>query len=327
MAERASDRLLRMLGMVAYLERRDDVPVDELAALFGVPPEQVLRDVDTIWMTGTPGYLPDDLVDFDATAYEEGVLRLVEARGLTRPLRLGGREAVALVAALRAMEASLGLALDDERARVLRSALAKVNAAAGDAAAAVEVQLPAAADPTVAGAIGDAVARGRRLRIRYVDARDVASEREVDPVRLLTEDDRSYLLAWCRSSLGERLFRVDRVVEAVVLDEPAEDHRLPERTAVFRPGAAEGDLVTLHLASPGRWVAETAPAEAVRDLPDGSFEVDLRVVQPAWLRHVLVQAADVVVDVRPEQVARDAAAFARAALAAYEPLRPGPEGG
>ncbi len=325
MAERASDRLLRMLGMVAYLDSHEDVPVVDLAAQFGVTPEQVLADVDTLWVTGTPGYLPYDLIDFDATAYERGVVTLVEARGMTRALRLGGREAVALVAALRAMAASLGPALDDERAAVLRSALDKVTAAAGDAAAAVDVQMPAAAAPQVAAAIGDALVRRRRLRIRYVDAGDRTSEREVDPVRLVTEDERSYLLAWCHSSQGERLFRVDRVVEAEVLGRPAEEHPLPERAEVFQPDT--GDAVTLHIASQGRWIAETTPAEAVRDLPDGSFEVDLRVVQPAWLRHLLLQAAHAVLDVRPAAVAHDAAAFARRALAAYGPLLPTGEGG
>jgi len=315
MAERASERLLRLLGMVAYLDRHEDVPIEALAAQFGVTPEQVWADIDTLWVTGTPGYLPYDLIDFDATAYEQGVVRLVEARGMTRPLRLGGREAVALVAALRAMEASLGGALDDERAAVLRSALAKVSAAAGDAATAVDVDLPPTLTPAVAHAVGDAVARRRRLRIRYVDARDVTSDREVDPIRLVSEDDRSYLLAWCRASQGERLFRVDRVVEAEVLDVPAEEHEAPQSAEVFVPG--DGDLVTLHLASTGRWIAETAPVEAVRDLPDGTFEVDLRVVQPAWLRHLLLQAGHAVLAVRPPEVAADAAALARAALAAY----------
>jgi proteasome accessory factor C len=323
MAERASERLLRLLGLVAYLDRHEDVPVDTLAAQFGVKPEQIWADVDTLWVTGTPGYLPYDLIDFDATAYEEGVVRLVEARGLTRPLRLGGREAVALVAALRAMAAALAPSLDDEQAAVLHSALAKVTAATGDAAAAVDIEIPAAASPAIAQAIGDAVTRRRRLRLRYVDARDVTTDREVDPIRLVTEDDRSYLLAWCRASHGERLFRVDRVVGAAVLDVPAEDHDVPAGAGVFVP--AEGDLVTLHLASTGRWVAETSPAEAVRDLADGSFEVDVRVVQPAWLRHVLLQAADAVVSVTPPAVAADAAAFARQALAAYGPLSAPPE--
>ena len=108
MAERASDRLLRMLGMITYLDRHAGVPVEQIAARFAVTPSQVMSDVDTLWMTGTPGYFPHDLIDFDAASYEQGVIRLTESRGMTRPLRLGTREAVVLVAALRAMAAALG---------------------------------------------------------------------------------------------------------------------------------------------------------------------------------------------------------------------------
>ena len=319
MAERASDRLLRMLGEIAYLERHEGVSVARFAEQFGVSTQQAMADIDTLWVSGTPGYLPYDLIDFDATALEQGVVRLVEARGMTRPLRLGAREAVALIAALRAMASSLGPALDEERAAVLASALEKVGSAAGDAAAAVDVDLHAAANPEVAAAVGEALTRRRRLRIRYVDARDEASDRDVDPVRLVSQDERTYLLAWCWSADADRLFRLDRIVAAQVLEAPASDHDVPAGADVFDPGT-EGSLVTLHLASPGRWVAETAPAEAVRNLPDGSFEVDLRVVQPAWLRHLVLQAAHDVLDVRPAAVAAEVAQAAAAALAAYAPL-------
>jgi proteasome accessory factor C len=319
MVERASDRLLRMLGEVAYLQRQGDVTVAELARQFDITPEQAYSDIDTLWVSGTPGYLHDDLIDFDATALESGVVRLVEARGMTRPLRLGPREAVALLAALQALSSSLGSALDDERAAVLASATAKVRAVAGDLAGAVDVDLGSTVAPDVAAAVGEAVTRRRRLVLRYVDARDVTSEREVDPVRLVTQDDRTYLLAWSRAAGADRLFRLDRIVGARVLDEPAEGHDVPDDADVFAPDP-EAALVTLHLASPGRWVAESAPVEAVRDLPDGSFEVDLRIVQPAWLRHLLLQAAHDVLDVRPAQVAADAARVATDALAAYAPL-------
>ncbi len=320
MPERASDRLVRMLGMVAYLERHQDVPVDQVAAQFGVTPEQVMADVDTLWVTGTPGYLPDDLIDFDASAYEQGVVRLTESRGMTRPLRLGPREGVALLAALRSLT-PLRPALDEGRRAVLDSVLAKVQAATGDAAAgvAVEVELQVDAGPGVAEAVGAALAQGRRLRLRYVDASDVASERDVDPVRLVTQDAYSYLLAWSLTSGAERLFRLDRIASATVLDEPSDQHALGQDAEVFQPDAS-GDLVTVRLAGRARWVAETVPVERTRERGDGSFEVDLRVVQPAWLRHLLLQAADDVLEVRPAHVAQDAAAAARAALEAYAPL-------
>jgi len=324
-AERASDRVVRLLGMIAFLDRHEDASVEELARQFGVTTQQVMADIDTLWVSGTPGYLPYDLIDFDFSSYERGVVRLTESRGMTRPLRLSAREGVALVAALRALDAGLGGALDDERAQVVRSALAKLTAAVGDAAGTVDVSLTLAAAPAVATALATSLREGRRLHLRYVNAADVSSERDVDPIRLVTETDRSYLLGWCHAVGGERLFRVDRILAAQVLDEPAEQHPVPPGRGEFSPGD-DGELVTLHLTSHARWVAESTPVQEVRNLPDGSFEVDLRVVSPAWLRHLLLQAAGGVLDVRPASVAADVASVARAALAAYGPLADAPAG-
>ncbi len=315
----ATDRLLRLLGMVTYLDRHGGVPIEQVAQQFGVSTRQVLADVDTLWVTGTPGYWPHDLIDFDAASYDQGVVRLVESRGMTRPLRLGTREAVALVAALRAMREAVAPGLDRARAAVLTSALDKLTAAPGEAAAAVDVRLAVDGAPQVVAALSEALAAQRRLRIRYVTAADVTSEREVDPIRLVTEDDHSYLLAWCHRARDERLFRVDRVLAAEVLDAPATEHPVAGHTQTFTP-SAEDELVTLELASPVRWIAEQVPVESVEDLPDGDFRVALRVAEPAWLRHLLLQVAAHVRSVEPAVVAADAAQAARAALAAYGPL-------
>lgn len=319
MAERAGDRLVRLLGMVAYLGRHEGVQVDELAKQFGVSRSQVVQDVDTLWVTGTPGYWPDDLIDFDVSSMDRGVVRLIESRNMSRPLRLGAREGLVLVAALRALQAALEGTLDDERAQVVASALAKLSAATGELTGAVDVELAVSAPPQVAAALAQGLERHRRMHLRYVDASDVVTERDVDPIRLVAENDRGYLLAWCHASDDERLFRVDRIVAAQVLDVPAALHPVSAGADRFAPGP-EGELVTLHLASTGRWVAEDGPVEAVRNLPDGSFEVDLRVVAPAWIRHLLTQVARDVLDVRPRSLAADVSGAAQAALAAYGPL-------
>lgn len=316
MAEKASDRLLRMLGMITYLDRHAGVPLEQLAHQFGVSTHQVVEDIDTLWVTGTPGYWPHDLIDFDAASYDEGVVRLVESRGMTSPLRLGTREAVALIAALRAMRAVLPTGLDPARAQVLDSALDKLTVATGEAAAAVDVRLSREGAPEVLAALTDAVSRGRRLRLRYVTTADVTSVREVDPIRLVTEDAHSYLLAWCYRASDERLFRVDRVLEATVLDVPVAAHHLSANAATFAP-APDDELVTLELASRVRWIAEQVPVESVENLPDGDFRVALRVADPAWLRHLLLQVAADVRAITPPRVAADAAAAARAALACY----------
>jgi proteasome accessory factor C len=320
-AERADDRLVRLLGIVAYLDGAGPVRLDELARRFGVSPRQVREDVDALWVSGTPGYMPDDLIDFDAFSLDEGLVHLTRARGMTRPLRLGTREAVSLVAALRAMHASPPVQADPERAAVVGSALAKLTAATGEAASAVDVRLAGDGDPEVLAAVSSALADARRLRIRYVNAADVASERDVDPVRLLTQDERTYLVAWCHRAVGRRTFRVDRILAARVLETPAEPHDVdPDvdvTASVLADGGRGAPVATLVLASPARWVAEEVPAESVRDLPDGSFEVRLRVTNPAWLRRLLLSNAPDVRSVAPPEVAADVAAAARAALAAY----------
>lgn len=315
MAEKASDRLLRMLGEITYLDRHAGVRVEELARQFGVSTQQVVADIDTLWVTGTPGYWPHDLIDFDAASYDEGVVRLVESRGMTRPLRLGTREAVALIAALQAMRAVLPAALDASRAAVLTSALDKLTSATGEAAAAVDVRLAVEGVPEVVATVGAALAGSRRLRIRYVTAADVTSVREVDPIRLVTEDEHSYLFAWCHRARDERLFRVDRILEAQMLDAPAV--HAGTRPDWFTPGP-DDELITLELASRARWIAEQIPVEHVENLPDGAFRVALRVADPAWLRHLLLQVARDVRAVSPPRVAADAARAARAALVAYD---------
>lgn len=315
MAERADDRLVRLLGIVAYLDGAGPVPVEELAARFGVSAAQVREDVDALWVSGTPGYWPDDLIDFDADSIEHGVVRLTEARGMTRPLRLGTREAVALVAALRAMRETAAVQADPARAAVVSSALDKLTAATGEAAAALDVRLAPDGDPAVVAAVTSALAAGHRLAIRYVTAADEVSDREVDPVRLVTQDEASYLLAWCHRAQGRRTFRIDRILAARETDVPVEEHDV-DPDVDFTP-TGDAPVATLVLTSAARWIAEEVPTESVRTLPDGTIEVRVRVTNPAWLRGLLLARARHVLSVSPPEVADDVAHVAARALAAY----------
>ncbi|GAA4726944.1 WYL domain-containing protein [Isoptericola chiayiensis] len=322
MAERADDRLVRLLGIVAYLDGAGPVPVEELAQRFGVTPARIREDIDALWVSGTPGYMPDDLIDFDAFSLENGMVTLTQSRGLTRPLRLGTREAVALVAALRAMRSTPAVQAAPGRADVVDSALAKLTAATGEAASAVDVRLGGDEDAAALGALTRALSAGRRVRLRYVDAADVVSVRDVDPWRLLTQDRATYLVAWCHRAGGRRTFRVDRMLSVQVLD-VAVGRVPPERVdvdpvvQVVSDAGESAPVAVLRLASPARWVAEEVPVEQVTDLADGSFEVRLRVTNPAWLRRLVLTNAPDVLGVWPPQVAAEVVEAASAALSAY----------
>lgn len=318
--ESAPDRLARLLALVTYLADNPGVPVADVARHFGVSEARVLADVNLLWVSGTPGYFPDDLIDFSYDELERGVLTLTDARGMHRPLRLGPTEAIALLAAVRALEQLPGV----PGGGAVASVAAKLAAAAGEAAAAasaVDVRLARPSGTDLPELLRAAVRDGRAVHLRYVSSADVVTERDVDPGALLHDGELWYLRAWCRRAQEVRHFRLDRILRAGVLDEPALPH--PELDAVpgAEPALSEADpAVTFELAARSRWVVEGLPVESVEDLPGAWVRVRLRVASPTWLRGLVLGLGPDVRRLEPPELAASVAAHARDALAAYERL-------
>ena len=325
-----TDRVTRLLALVPYLTARPDgVPLAEAARDFGVPERQLRRDLDLLWMCGLPGYGPGDLIDL---AFEGDRVRVTFTAGMVRPLRLTTDEAVALTVALRALLELPGLA---EREAV-STALAKVSAAAGGAADRVTpVALSVDAREQALAIVREGLERKRALHLHYyVPTRDERTERTVDPMRLLLVDGRWYLEAWCRGVEGVRLFRLDRVDDVQVLDEPAapppQAHERDVENGVYQP-APGSPAVRLRLARSARWVADYYPVERVTpvDDPPGGLAVVLRTADLAWARRLVASLGGAAVVDEPAELAQRVAADARAALRRYgvEPQGGAADGG
>lgn len=214
----AADRLPRLLALVPYLLAHPGVATNEVCAVFGVPERQLRADLDLLFLCGLPGHGPGDLIDVN---YYGDRITLSNADELARPLRLTADEALALVVALRTLADVPGVAERDALDRVLAKLENAVAAPGGVPAERVLVSVEAEAE--VLALVRRGLAGGRRLHLRYhVPARDETTERDVDPMRLLLVEGRSYLEAWCRRAEGVRLFRLDRMVAVTVLDEPAQ---------------------------------------------------------------------------------------------------------
>ncbi|RZU31700.1 helix-turn-helix transcriptional regulator [Blastococcus saxobsidens] len=317
-ASATTDRMTRLLALVPYLTARPDgVGLAEAARDFGVTERQVRSDLELLWMCGLPGYGPGDLID---VSFEGDRVRVTFSAGMVRPLRLTTDEAVALVVALRTLLELPGLA---ERDAVSR-ALAKVSAAAGDAAERVTpVAVSVDAREETLAVVRNALEKGRALHLHYyVPTRDERTERTVDPMQLLLVEGRWYLEAWCRRAEGVRLFRLDRVDDVAVLDEPAAPPPQAETRnvddGVYRPGP-EAPAVRLRLARAARWVADYYPVEDITPVedPPGGLAVTVRTADLAWARRLVASlGGDAVVD-EPVEIATQVAAEARTALARY----------
>ena len=97
--------------------------------------------------------------------------------------------------------------------------------------------VPPAAPPDAGAvsALAGATGRSRRVRLRYRSVRREETLREVDPYALLQREGRWYLFGHDHLRRDARLFRLDRVLEAEVLEEPFERPAwLGEPDAVLR---------------------------------------------------------------------------------------------
>jgi proteasome accessory factor C len=308
------DRLPRLLALVPYLLARPGVLVAEVAADFGVPEAQLRRDLELLWMCGLPGHGPGDLIDL---SFEGDSVTVTYDAGMSRPLRLTADEALALVVALRTLAEVPGLAGRD----AVERALAKVEYAAGDvaqAADAVAVRVEARAHTLAV--VQQALDDGRALHLRYYTAgRDETSDRDVDPMRLLLVDGRSYLEGWCRRAEGTRLFRLDRIEEVKVLDEPSAPppEAVPRDLSggLYQP-APDHPEVILRLGRWARWVADYYPCEKVRET-GGLTEVTLRVAETDWVRRLALRLGTGCEVIAPPGLVEEVRAEARGALAAY----------
>ena len=79
--------------MVPYLVTRQGIPLAEAAREFGITEEELVKDLELLFVCGTPGHMPDDLIDAE---WDDGHVYLRNADTIARPLRLGIDEALSL---------------------------------------------------------------------------------------------------------------------------------------------------------------------------------------------------------------------------------------
>jgi proteasome accessory factor C len=300
----ATDRARRLLAVVPWIAAHPEgVPLDEVCERFAVDRSRLVSDLQTMSFVGLAPFTPDLLVEVHL---DDDRVRIDLPQAFSRPLRLTPADAMALVAAGRSLLGVPGADADGPLAR----ALAKLAVALGVQPDDIDIEL-GGADPSLLEDLRRAVAEARAVRLDYYSyGRDERSTRVVEPVRLHHEQGHWYLEAWCRSSGAERLFRVDRIERAELLEEGVAP-RPSGAAGVFRP-AAGTPRVVLDLAPAARWVVERYPCERVEERPDGSYRVTLAVGGRAWLeRLLLILGPDAeMVEAPPElrTLTRDAAA-------------------
>jgi proteasome accessory factor C len=278
----APERLRRLLALVPWVVANDGPTIAEVCERFDVAEDDLLEELNTVFLCGVHPFTPDLLMEVDIV---DGRVWIHLADYFERPLRLTPEEGLALVASGAALLAVPGADPEGPLAR----ALDKVAAVLGiDASGALEVVLGTVPEDVLA-VLREGIGAARQVSIDYYAyGRDEQTVRTVDPWDVFTAAGEWYLNAWCHRAGGQRRFRLDRIGAARLVDTTFEPpDALPPR-AVFAAGP-DDPRVVLDLSPRAAWVLEQYPVEQVEDLGSGRSRVTLAVSEPAWLERLLLR--------------------------------------
>lgn len=174
--------------------------------------------------------------------------------------------------------------------------------------------------------VGSALVQRHRLEITYFTrTRNERSRREVSPQRLVHYRNAWYLDAWCHKTDSLRVFAVDAIEDARVIDRRARnvstaelDRELGAGYGIFR-GRNVRWAVLRFSPDAARWVGAEIwhPKQEVRSLPDGRYELRLPYSGTPELEMDILRHGEQVEVVSPEPLRRRIAERLAAARALY----------
>jgi predicted DNA-binding transcriptional regulator YafY len=140
--------------------------------------------------------------------------------------------------------------------------------------------------------IGAALVKRRRLVVDYYGrTRDRRTKREVSPLRLVNYRGNWYLDAWCHKSDGIRMFALDSIHAADMLETAARevslksvDDELGRGYGIYRGEDLQWATLVFN-AGAAKWVRAEVwhAAQKARDLGDGRYELRVPFTDPAEL--------------------------------------------
>lgn len=219
----------RLLRLLSHLQARPDWTGTELAERLDVTTRTIRKDIDRLRRLGYP---------VSARSGAAGGYRLGAGASLP-PLLLDDDEAVAVAVGLRIASAGSVSGIEETAVSALvkleqilpKRVRRRVNALRSFTVASAQ------RGPTIAAETLTTIATACRdrtcLRFVYRRADDVSSRRLVEPLRIVHNGWRWYLIAWDTTRDDWRTFRVDRITS-----EPAPDRRFEPRTPPFTDAAA-----------------------------------------------------------------------------------------
>ena len=234
------DRVSRLLDLVPYLSSHQGISLADLATKFDIPVNQMMEDLNTLWMCGLPGYTPLELMDF---SFESGYVTVRNADTLEKPRSLLRDEVLALLLGLDYLADQIP-AENSQLTETIKDLIESLSTGAQKKSPVESIALQGSSILT-RGELVKAISYRSALSINYFSAtRDESTSRNIAPLQLHVDRGIEYLLAYCFTAAAYRTFRVDRISRTA----PCEIENAPVPPSQFQEGRNITFTVEIHSA-------------------------------------------------------------------------------
>ncbi len=304
MVENAALRAIRLLDLVPYIVAHPGISITELAKEFSISRDEVLKDLNLLFLCGLPGYTPLELIDI---SFDEESVVIRDPQNLAAPRNLNESEALIARIALAALE---------ESTPKTSAAYPQIIALREKIAKAFSSSIPASAitftldkERATLEAIEGAIKQELDLEITYNNVtKDSSSRRSITPISIIAEDKRTLVSAYCHSAKGLRTFNLAQISEVSMKERIV-------RTDLERLEDSRGSSAEVIIKSEdSSFLSENA--SSLKELSKSCYQIDI--FQPEWIVRSVLAGADSLELAKPLELRAEIAERANRAILAYK---------
>ena len=304
MVESAALRAIRLLDLVPYIVAHPGISITELAKEFSITRDEVLKDLNLLFLCGLPGYTPLELIDI---SFDEESVVIRDPQNLAAPRNLNESEALIARIALAALE---------ESTPKTSAAYPQIIALREKIAEAFSSSIPASAitftldkERATLEAIENAIKQELDLEMTYNNVtKDSSSRRSITPISIIAEDKRTLVSAYCHSAKALRTFNLAQISEVSTKERST-------RTDLERLEDSRGSSAEVIIKSgDSRFVSENA--SSLKEISKSCYQIDI--FQPEWIVRSVLAGADSLELAKPLELRAEIAERANRALLAYK---------
>lgn len=304
MVENAALRAIRLLDLVPYIVAHPGISITELAKEFSISRDEVLKDLNLLFLCGLPGYTPLELIDI---SFDEESVVIRDPQNLAAPRNLNESEALIARIALAALE---------ESTPKTSAAYPQIIALREKIAKAFSSSIPGSAitftldkERATLEAIEIAIKQELDLEMIYNNVtKDSSSRRSITPISIIAEDKRTLVNAYCHSAKALRTFNLSQISEISTKERST-------RTDLERLEDSRGSSAEVIIKNEdSRFLSENA--SSLKELSKSCYQIDI--FQPEWIVRSVLAGADSLELANPLELRAEIAERANRALLAYK---------